>query len=285
MNKPNLFLAGAPKSGTSFLFQTLNSHPVLFFPKIKELNHFSYQDILDLNSYYKDFKIEDRKKYLSFYRKAKDCKYLVDSSVSYFTFPEVPGKIKAFNAESKVIFILRNPIKRAYSHYLMDVRMGYAKKSFGEYIRGKNEYPVHYHQYVGNSLYANCIGNYLDVFGKENSCVLLLENIETDMTKLCDFLEISKEVIKIETSKKVNQNKKPKNIISKTLQKNRKLTSYLKMVIPRSFSKRFNGLMYKKEERKDLDAADRNYLLQLFREDVKELSDLFEIDFNAYWKI
>lgn len=285
VNKPNLFIAGAPKAGTTFLFQKLNNHPDLFFPKIKELNHFSYQDITDLGSYYKDFKIKDRKRYLDFYRKAHEQKYLVDSSVSYFTFSAVPSKISEFSPDPKIVFILRNPIKRAYSHYLMDVRMGYATKPFREYIQINTVHPVHYHQYIGNSMYAKNIQNYLKVFDQKQICVLILENIEADMVKLFNFMEISADVLPIDTSEKINKNKKPKNIISKTLHKNRDLTSRLKMIIPRSISKKFNALLYEEEERKEIEEHDATYLAGLFHADVQQLSSILNKDLNSFWKI
>ena len=58
MRKPNLFLVGAPKAGSTFLWTILKEHKDIFFstnPE-KEINYFSY-DELNNNSYYRDYKI------------------------------------------------------------------------------------------------------------------------------------------------------------------------------------------------------------------------------------
>ena len=41
MVKPNLFIVGAPKSGTSALYRFLKQHPDIFMPKYKEPHFFS----------------------------------------------------------------------------------------------------------------------------------------------------------------------------------------------------------------------------------------------------
>ena len=59
MRKPNLFLVGAPKAGSSLLWTMLKEHKDIFFstnPE-KEINYFSYDELIQ-NSYYKDFKIK-----------------------------------------------------------------------------------------------------------------------------------------------------------------------------------------------------------------------------------
>ena len=284
MIKTNLFIAGAPKAGTSFLYQKLQGHPELFFPKIKEVNFFSIEDLNTHNSYYKDYRIEKKSTYLNFYKKGQNYKYLIDSSVSYFAFPKVPKRIKAFNPDAKFIFILRNPIQRAFSHYKMDKRMGYASLPFLDYL-DNHKYPEHYRQYVENSLYARNISNYINIFGKNQICVLILENIEKDIIKLYEFLNISGEMLSFDSSDKVNANKKPKNIISKTLQKNRRLTSQLKMIIPRSIVNKFNGLLYKEEEKEEMTVKERSILNDLLKEDRQNLEQLLKLDIHTLWKI
>ena len=45
MSKPNLFIVGAPKAGTTFLYTALMDHPEVFFPKNKEPNHFASEEL------------------------------------------------------------------------------------------------------------------------------------------------------------------------------------------------------------------------------------------------
>ena len=97
MRKPNLFLVGAPKAGSSLLWTMLKEHKDIFFstnPE-KEINYFSY-DELKQNSYYKDYKVKSEYDYLKVFKKGQSVKYLVDGSVSYFAYPTVPKKLYEF---------------------------------------------------------------------------------------------------------------------------------------------------------------------------------------------
>lgn len=274
MNKPNLFIVGAPKAGTTFLFEKLKDHPDLFFPKIKELNHFS-ADILKKRSYYKDYKIEDREKYLAFYKSAVKEKYLIDASVSYFAFPEIPKKIKKFNPQAKIVIITRNPLDRAFSHYQMDKRMGYAKLNFKEYL-DKNKFPFHYHQYIENGLYMKYLSGYIELFGRENVLVLKLEDLNNDIYKFYSFLRITSD---FEVARKeiiVNPNKSPKNFIATQLQRNRDLVSKLKMIVPRSFVKKFDRFLYKPAPMEKMTLEEKDFTAKLFEKDQREFFKFFQ---------
>jgi hypothetical protein len=265
------------------LYEKLKFHLDLFFPRIKELNYFSYAQ-LQKNSYYNDFKIKDLNKYLNFYKKAKTEKYLVDSSVSYFTFEDIPVNIKKFNENSKIIVILRHPVKRAYSHYLMDIRMGYADMEFGTYLRNENKYPAHYHQYIRNSFYYQNISNYLKVFKREEICVIILEELNKDLLNLIQFLGIDPHMDLFKNEHKINENKKPKNSLAKLFQNNRYLTSKLKLLIPRYFIKRVKKHLYVKATETSISENDKKYLDIKFQEDIKKLSQLLNRDLMSIWK-
>lgn len=267
--KPNLFIVGAPKSGTTFLYKKLKNHPELFFPKIKELNFFTY-DELAKDSYYRDFKIKKLKRYLSFFKTKEECSYLVDASVSYFTFDKVPERIKGFNPEAKIIMIVRDPYKRAFSHYQMDKRMGYANKSFMEYLQDENSF--HYRQYIGNSCYFEQFKRFEKEFGKDKILILHLENIKEDIGKLFTFLKISK--IPIDFDKKVNENKISKNILGKFSQKNRNIIGYLKLIIPIKIINRFKPLIYKKSEKELIKKSDLNELRKVILKDYESFNKM-----------
>lgn len=268
---PNLFIVGAPKAGTSFLYEKLKSHPSLFFTAIKEVNHFSFKNLVN-DSYYKDYKIKDRISYLSCFKKSSIQKYLVDSSVSYFAYSEVPELIYKFNPSSKIIIILRDPFARAFSHYLMDIRMGYAKLPFSEYLGKKGPY---FTQYVGNSLYGKNIKNYLKYFDKKNVLVLKLEEIDSQLDRLFDFLEIENYSASIDVNDKVNSNKKAKNFIASYFQKNRLITEKLKLILPISLVKFANNFLYKEADNSlKLNGQDINILKEYLYPDLELLEKL-----------
>jgi len=269
--KPNLFIIGAPKCGTTFLFEKLKGHPEIFFPRIKELNHFSYEE-LKINSYYKDFKIKSREKYLGFYKTAKNQKYLVDGSVSYFTFDDIPSKINVFNPDAKIIIMVRNPYKRAYSHYLMDKRMTYTNKPFMEYLKDPSSF--HYKQYISNSRYFEQYKKYQDFFSDQNILIIELENLETEMNKIFSFLKIKP--ISIDFSKRVNENKVSKNSIGNFAQKNRGFIEQLKLVIPKSIISLLKNRIYKTGEKMQIPEKEFKFLKPLIEKDYSQFNKLIK---------
>lgn len=282
--KPNLFIVGAPKCGTTFLYDTLGKHDGFFFPKVKELNHFSGGELDALGMYYKDFRIADKKAYLKMFSDS-GAKYSIDSSVSYFAFENIPKKIHAFNPDSHIIIILRNPIQRAFSHYTMDTRMGHTKHSFITYITDSAKYPAHFHQYVNNSLYYRNIKNYLNVFGSTNVHVLILEKIKEQMEGLMDALDVPFHGKNIDATKKSNEHKESKNWIGRYAQKNRDVVSKLKMVVPKSLLNASKTLIYKDAPRVLIDAKSASIMMQIVSEDVEMLSNLLEKDMKEIWNL
>ena len=267
MKKPNLFIVGAPKSGSSFLYEKLEQHKELYFTTTKELNFFSYQE-LEEKSYYKDFKIKDLSKYLQLFEKSKQQKYLIDASVSYFVYPTVPNKLKDFNSNAKIIMILREPVKRAFSHYLMDIRMGYANKSLVDYLSNPEKYQAYYTQYIGNSLYSKNIKNYTDVFGKENVCILKLENLKQELSKLFNFLGVEDITNEIKINSKVNPNKEAKNSFARFFQRNRNITEKLKLLIPKFVINIANKILYGKPKRVEMNQEEKTILNKLLKEEI-----------------
>lgn len=283
MKGPNLFIPGAPKAGTTFLYEALKNHPEVFFPANKELNHFAYDEIV-ANSYYNDYKVEDRNKFLKFFSTAKDQKILVDGSVSYFAYPSVAAKLFEYNPDAKIVISIRNPIKRSFSHFQMDKRMGNTESEFIDYIKSDKGTP-RYIQYVQNSLYYENTMAFLKYFPKDQVKVMVLENLETELPSLFDFLKIQKQEDGLDADDRVNQNKAPRNFIAKYFQKNRKLATILKFIIPHKLVKSLNGLLYKPAPKEFITEEAENYLNSLFENDINSMSEFLNLDLTSIWNL
>lgn len=192
--KPNLFLGGVQKSGTTSLHYFLSKHPDIFIPEVPEELHFF--DIDDNYSKGIDW-------YLSHFCERKEEKIIAQTSPLYIYDKEVPQRIKEFNPEAKFIFILRNPIDRAYSHYWNSVRYGYENLSFEKAIEREQErisqnsdYRRRY-SYIDRGRYAEQLLRFFDLFPRENILVLLFDDLKKsyiDIGNLCgEFLDIDPE--------------------------------------------------------------------------------------------
>lgn len=113
MVRPNLFIVGAPKSGTTSLCHYLEQHPDVIFSDPKEPNYFCQ----DITNGYCSAKTEDE--YLSQCFPEDMDRYTIvgDGSVSSLYSETAVQNILQFNLDAKFIVMLRNPIELVYSFH------------------------------------------------------------------------------------------------------------------------------------------------------------------------
>lgn len=109
-NKPNLFIVGAQKAGTTSLHSYLKQHQLALASVPKELNYFDRQQFYgkSTNWYEKHFVTWSKEKRIVF-----------EATPNYLYDPLTAEAIHAYNPNSKIIIALRNPIDRAYSAWNM----------------------------------------------------------------------------------------------------------------------------------------------------------------------
>jgi len=102
--RPDFFIVGAPKAGTTALFHYLGQHPDVFVPRVKEPMFFG-SDLEFLNSRRRSF--ED---YLSLFGDAGGARRIGEASTTYLYSEAAPTEIRSFNPGARIIIVLRNPI-------------------------------------------------------------------------------------------------------------------------------------------------------------------------------
>lgn len=109
--KPNFFIVGAPKCGTTALAEYLSTHPNIYMSPIKEPHYFA-ADFWQHHSYY----IRTEKEYLSLFA-ASNSQHTVlgEASVWYLYSSCAISNIYTFNPNAKIIVMVRNPINMMYS--------------------------------------------------------------------------------------------------------------------------------------------------------------------------
>lgn len=111
MDKDKLIIiAGMPRAGTTYMYQTLQSHPMIFMPKIKEINYFSFNFDKD-ESWYEELFVEAKSEQIYF-----------DISPQYFLHDNFLENVKKFNNNQKVILFLRDSNQWLISFYRQIVR-------------------------------------------------------------------------------------------------------------------------------------------------------------------
>jgi len=106
MKRPNFLIIGAPRCGTTALYTYLGEHPRIFLPKVKELHYFAF-DFPDLQKVL----FKSVNEYLTMFAEAGD-QHLAVGEVSplYYYSRCALENIREFDPNTKLIFILRNPV-------------------------------------------------------------------------------------------------------------------------------------------------------------------------------
>ena len=143
MGPPHFLCIGAHKSGTTWLYENLKRHPAVWLPPIKELHYFdgmpglprvaqrlneALQEVvatgrvadpakLDLMRKYVLVQPKDFAWYRSLFEPAGE-RLTGDMTPAYATLSgQVVSRVREFLPDCRIIFIMRNPIERAWSHF------------------------------------------------------------------------------------------------------------------------------------------------------------------------
>ncbi|NVJ47610.1 MAG: sulfotransferase [Cytophagia bacterium] len=310
--KTSLFIVGAAKAGTTALFKNLEKHPAFYCCPIKE-PHFFSNDIqtdtfrkafadrvsLNIHNYLKKKPLEkihqayirNIEEYEELFREAQPNQILTEASVSYLWSKVAARNILDYNPAAKIIILLRNPVERAFSHYAMDLRMGYTQLSFSEALKRDSQSNESYwgnsSLYVELGLYSKQVKRYREFFPETQ---LLIMKYEDFLSKPKDtaqqiglFLGLEEDLSKLELGIKHNESKPPftsavRKVIShkaiKTIRRQRKIHSLLKPLSRLLRSSKTPFIILKEEYK---------YASQFFEQDIEELEKILNISLKS-WK-
>ena len=113
--KPDFFILGAPKAGTTSLYTYLAAHPQIFLPKFKEPHFFSS----DLK---RGGGITEINEYLRLFDNTAEHLVCGEGSTGYLRSKVAVSNILAFNPQARFIVLLRNPVQLVYSFHSQLVR-------------------------------------------------------------------------------------------------------------------------------------------------------------------
>jgi hypothetical protein len=172
---PNLFVPGAAKSATTSLHEYLDQHPDIFMSRSKEPHFFSDEDRYQ----------RGLESYSSLFEPGRNCRYRGESSTGYMVFPGTIERIKRHIPEAKFIFILRNPVDRAWSHYRWLQGLGFEDDDFRKaFLREMDDEPdarqlvgPGYQYYFQFGLYSKWLARYVEAFGRSAIYIVTAESL------------------------------------------------------------------------------------------------------------
>ena len=203
MKKPDFFIVGAPKSGTTAMNEYLKRHPEIFIPDSKELHYFG-SDLPFLKG-----GIDEVDRYLDLFDKAKNEKRVGEASVWYLFSKKAAHEIKKFSPDADIIIMLRNPVDMLHSQHSQFLKNSNEDiLDFEEALEAEDERKkgqripesVHFVEglfYKETVKYSEQVKRYLDVFGPEHVHIIIFDDFKTDVQKVyrdtLEFLRVDPE--------------------------------------------------------------------------------------------
>lgn len=307
---PDFFVVGAPKAGTTTLHRYLAAHRQVFVTPIKEPNHFC-SDLhahaassalndrlpLDIQAYLAADQrravqtawIESREDYLRLFEPAPGVPARGECSTSYLYSTTAAGEIVAFNPQARIIALLRDPAMRAYSHYLMDRRIGITTRTFREEI--EREFAddgacwSNSRLYLGLGRYAEQLARYFKVFPRDRVLVLFSDEFlaapETVLSRVAEFLCIDEFASSI-PAERANQAALPRfRRLNRVLHQSR-IKRHLRAVLPDAVKRAIRSWYFRGDAEAGPAPADRARVIGILRPDIDRLGEMLACDLSAW---
>jgi hypothetical protein len=191
----NFLVCGTQKGGTTTLDAYLRNHPEVCMATHKEVHFF------DREKYFL-YQKPDYSHYAAYFKPDPGQKILGETTPVYMYWYSAPRRIWEYNAEMKLIMLLRNPIERAYSHWNMQRERGFDPLPFLDAIqeeenRLRESLPLQNrrHSYLDRGFYTEQIKRFQAFFPNEQMLILksksLREEPQLVLTKVCQFIGVS----------------------------------------------------------------------------------------------
>lgn len=212
--KPNLFIVGAGKAGTSAMHHYLGQHPQAFMSPVKEPNFFG-----------SDLLFRQRRttldEYLAMFDGAQE-KIRGEASVLYLMSKKAPEEIALFSEDPRIVIMLRDPVEVLYSRHSQNLKCGVEDIiSFKEALDAEEERRCGRRipagtEVINNLFYSEWVrfteqcSRYLSEFGKSRVSIILYDDFKKDpakcFKKLCTDIGIDNEFSP--QPERINENKK-----------------------------------------------------------------------------
>ncbi|MBK1632459.1 hypothetical protein CKO31_17270 [Thiohalocapsa halophila] len=294
MTFPNFIFGGAGKSGTTSLYHALKQHPQVFASPRKEPMFFSFVDREpaeippeDRPGY--EVAVKTQSEYEALFAGTERFIARGEASQRYFSDAYALAKIADTIPHVKLIFFLRNPIERAWSHF---VHFRRDEREASPTLLGALEGSIpQSHIYTRTGFYAEWLDRWRERFNADQMYVGLFDDFRADAERACqevyEFLGVDRSFAP-DTGLHANISGMPRNWAAReALRGANRVRFILKRYAPgmdrswmhRTYTSVFRRLLV----RPTMDAATREYLLTLYEDDIRRLETILCRDLS-HWR-
>jgi len=295
VKRPDTFIVGTFKAGTSTMWRELDQHPQIFMSEVKEPMYFGQ----DLSARYRRMTTDE---YLALFKDAREDQRAGEASPWYLYSTSSAREIKEFSPEARIIIMLRNPVDVMYSqHSQLVFNLREDLTDFGEALAAEEDRAAG-HRIPADALrpeallyrrsvrFPEQVARYLESFGREGVHFIVFDDLATGPAGVyrstLEFLGVDSTFTIDHTVE--NANKAPRS----------KLLQRLMFAPPRPFRSMYGRLrgmpvMHRLRDRiarsnvesvkrQAMEPELRRQLTEEFAPQVKELGDLIGRDLSAW---
>jgi hypothetical protein len=286
--RPNFFVLGAPKCGTTTLQELLTAHPHIFMTKEKEPRFFNTDTYYNrgLDRYLRDH-----------FRGAAGFNARGEATPFYLASGrKVRDRIRRdLGKDLRFLVILRDPVKRAWSHYLHRCRAGVETETFERALEleptrlsaGKPPWTA----YFRDGLYARQLRVWFEVFPREHFLVLLTQDLAERPNAVARqafaFLDVDPDVEFSPPSRTNVQGASRHPRLAAALNRPGVMMATLKHLVPYSSRQRMRNLINRWnrrpfDEAPTLDPAIGRVLRRRYSDDVLAVEEIIGRDLGTW---
>ena len=203
MRKPDLFIVGAPKSGTTSLYDYLAGHPDVYMCPVKEPLYFC-PDVRSGVGTRLEYP-HDEAAYLALFDDAGTEKRLGEATTRYLVSHQAASLVHEFQRDAYAIAMLRNPVDMLYALHNERVSQGHEPIADFEEALAADDDRAHGRRlppsanvlggvYRESARYAEGLDRWFNALGRERVHVIVFEDFardtQTEFRRVLEFLGI-----------------------------------------------------------------------------------------------
>lgn len=291
MLQPDFLVIGAYKSGTTALHHYLRAHSEIFIPERKEPNYYAFaEESPPFDHPAAGQSVRSASDYERLFKTAHSGQKLGEVSPAYLSVPSARERILQLAPKAQLIAVLRNPIERAYSDYMMYRRMGrenepsFINALLQQDARDSATDPTAH--YLTTGLYFTQLLPYFECFSAEQLLVKTHEELSQDresfMKEIFSFIGVNPNAT-IADQPPSNVSGIPEGqLLRLAFSVRNRFATQLAPIVPSSMKKRVNASMESRLTREEMSTQARQWLTDHYRSEITQLSELLHRDLSGW---
>ena len=304
---PNFFVVGAPKAGTTSLYDYLDQHPSVYMSPIKEPAFFAADlfehkrrlgidedDPAALRAYLegpmtarRSGVIGDWEQYLKLLKNVRQETAVGEASGNYLGSSHAPVAIRERIPHARIVMLLRDPVERLYSQYSQAASEAGMRLPFLPWVEKQQALEAALEPRLGavwNGLYAEHVQRYLVVFPPQQLRIHRYEDFSTApldvLRDLFAFLGVDPH-FRVAVSRRHNVSLRPG--ATRSQQASAPLRARLRRALPDWIVNRLRSAAHRQPAR--ITPAERAAVLELYVADIRELQRRLRLDLAAWLSV